>query len=122
MDCTVHGVTKSWTEQKGECPPSARPGAWDAGVADPTPWSFRERSENCKGERAGYLQGAQGERPPTLHTGAPAVPRLWAVLSASCWAVPLEVQDGWGLLGGQRAVPATQGPVSLGRVRGPSQP
>ena len=118
-------------EQKGEWPPGARPGARDAGLADPTPWSFRERSENCKGERAGYLQGAQGERPHPARGPSRARPRparglsrahLWAVLSASRWVVPLEAQDSWGLLGGQRAALATQGPVSLGRVRGPSQP
>lgn len=41
----------------------------------------------------------------------PARPRLGAVLSAPrplqtaapCWAVPLEAQDGWGLLGGPLA-------------------
>ena len=76
----------------------------------------------AKERELGIYKEHKVSAPPTLHTGAPAVPRLWAVLSASCWVVPLEVQDGWGLLGGQRVVPATQGPVSLGRVTGPSQP
>lgn len=100
-------------EQKGEWPPVPAQAPRDAGLADPAPWSFREGSENREGEGAGYLQGAQGDRRPRPSPSPPGagMPRLRAVLSAPrplqtaapCWAVPLEAQDGWGLLGGPLA-------------------